>query len=745
MTVSTRLFSSRTILHLFVMLTGLATLSWEVIWQIRSSLALGVSAWGAALTLAITMGGMSAGSLFVSHLIKDKTLAHPVRLYGVLEIVIGLSGFSLAAAFKVIGDIDSWVYAAAPAYAALFHLLSIVALLGIPAMCMGATLPVFGLVARQFRTSIAVLYSLNTLGAAAGVLIAAFILIPQFGMTRTGWIISTLNIIIGISAWRLIADKNPPQERHKEETSTRPKLAPAAEQMVVFITGFATFALEIAWFRALTAAFQSTTDAFAIMLSCVLVSLGVAAGLVPTLRKKTSLGTLISAAGVLILLITPIIERFGLINFSNPSPFFLIVDWFIMTLYVIGAPVLLLGVAFPWILDEQTSAHRWGRLYALNTFATIIGALGAAWILLPAIGFARTAWLTGALVIVIGIIISPKQRRLIWSTFGLIGLLTAVAFESGIGRTHISGDYPGKIIEFFEGPEANVAAVEYDAGGRALVIDGFVAASQRGGFNGKFGDGYMAWMGHLPMLLHPDPKNALVICFGTGQTANAVRRENPKSLDIVDINPRVFKLAHNFTANENVLEDKRVNHIVMDGRAYMRRTQKTYDIITLEPMPPNFAGVNALYSREFYALAKKRLGDNGVIAQWLPFHLVAPHYSASITKTFQDVFPNSILWVEPQSGTGILLGTKDEKSTLGKDWPGFKRTDIKRSLPREQAIQAIVLNQNRMRRYSEDGKIVSDDNQLLAYGKSVILSHTSFEAWRETNHDILRQVIKDVE
>ena len=41
----------------------------------------------------------------------------------------------------------------------------------------------------------------------------------------------------------------------------------------------------------------------------------------------------------------------------------------------------------------------------------------------------------------------------------------------------------------------------------------------------------------------------------------------------------------------------------MDGRTWMRRTDKEYDVITLEPMPPTFAGVNNLYSLEFYQAA----------------------------------------------------------------------------------------------------------------------------------------------
>jgi spermidine synthase len=60
------------------------------------------------------------------------------------------------------------------------------------------------------------------------------------------------------------------------------------------------------------------------------------------------------------------------------------------------------------------------------------------------------------------------------------------------------------------------------------------------------------------------------------------------------VNAAVFALAHHFPSNEGVLEDDRVGTIVMDGRAWMRRGRRTYDVITLEPMPPAFAGTNVL-------------------------------------------------------------------------------------------------------------------------------------------------------
>ena len=229
----------------------------------------------------------------------------------------------------------------------------------------------------------------------------------------------------------------------------------------------------------------------------------------------------------------------------------------------------------------------------------------------------------------------------------------------------------------------------------------------------------MAWMGHLPMLASNHPDNALVICFGTGQTANAVREENPTALDIVDVNHNVFKLGMYFRSNKNVLTDARVKAIVMDGRAYLRRTTKSYDVITLEPMPPLTLGVNALYSKEFYQLAHQKLTSDGIIAQWLPFHAAAPLLTASIAKTFIEVFPNAILWIDSDSNTGILLASKNDNANITSLWPGFLRNTTTRDMSQLEVMQHIALNSQQLKQYANYGEIITDDNQLLSYGKAL--------------------------
>lgn len=732
MTIAHTLCQPSTRLQVLVIASGLAALSWEVLWQIQASLALGVSALGTALTLAVTIGGMSVGALLMGRHLHNRTITQPLRLYGLLEICIGLAGLCLLPAFNAIADLDSWAYRAMPDHYPLLHITSIVTVLGVPTLCMGATFPVFGLMARQAQTSIATLYGCNTLGAAGGVLLVALAFIPWLGLLHTGWLIAGVNFLVGLVAltWRLPALVTTAE---RTTSTTAPSgFSKLTECALVALTGFATFALEIAWFRALTAAFHSTTDAFAIMLAAMLLALGLAGRLAPVLKRSgIALGTCLALSGGLILLATPLIERFDSVDPVFVQTGLFLMNWFAMTLCVIGPPIALLGLGLPWIMDSQQTPRRWGMLYSINTFGSILGAVGAAWLLLPTIGATRTAWLAGVLVAGAGVLIAPASRRAALAGVMAIGLLITITAESGVGRTRVLGNLrafsrvPEKVLAQYEGPAATIAAVQYpDGHGRALVIDGFVAASQ---FTpkGPTNDGYMAWMGHLPMLLHPNPHDALVICFGTGQTSNAVRRENPDHLDIVDLSANVFKLAHFFDKNQNVLDDPRVKPTVMDGRAYIRRTQKNFDVITLEPMPPHFAGVNALYSVEFYQHARTKLRPDGVIAQWLPFHLVAPYYIASIVKTFQSVFPNAILWIDPVSTTGILLGTKNDQAAFGTQWPGFARNPITRGLDEMGVRQAVLMTKEQLHLFDAKATIISDDNQLLAYGDAVLSGHFS--------------------
>jgi spermidine synthase len=189
-----------------------------------------------------------------------------------------------------------------------------------------------------------------------------------------------------------------------------------------------------------------------------------------------------------------------------------------------------------------------------------------------------------------------------------------------------------------------------------------------------------------------------------------VRQHGPARLDIVDLSKGVFRAAHLFPSNQGVLEDARVQATVMDGRAFLRRhPEAVYDLVTLEPMPPNFAGTNALYSREFYQLIHSRLSETGVVAQWVPFHLLAPAHTQAIVATFLAAFPHARLWVDPVGGTGILLGASHAFE--------IARSRVLLDLAPDQIEQAFLLDAAGLSRLAAGARLITDDNQLLAYGK----------------------------
>jgi len=684
-----------------VLLAGAAGLGWEVLWALESTLALGQGAKGAAVTLAATMGGMAVGSLAMGRWLQGRDVVAG-RIYGALEIAIGLWGLALLPAFAIVERLDGWTWQHVPAATGLARVAAIAIVLGPPAAAMGATFPLFVRLGRG-RTS--AVYAANVVGAATGALVLAFALVPTLGVHDTIRVLSATDVSVGFAALLLLRERvSVPAPPLRESLLVRDAT------LLAVATGFATFTLEVAWFRVLRAAFNSTTEGFAIMLSSFLVAIAFAAAIAPALaRRGISPARMVLGAGLLVLGTTPAIERYPLfVPTVGPYYTMLVPLWLFQCIGICGPAIAFLGTALPTILDAAPA--RAPTLYAINTAGAVAGSLVAAWILLPAIGLGPTSWLVGGLLVAVAFRgLQGWERSLTWLAVPAlaVALLLRPNLEQRVTLGFLRSDV-GTVIAHDDTPDGTLAVVEVP-GQRMLVIDGFVAAGEAHLAH------YMAWMGRLPMMLVKEPAHALVICFGTGQTAHAVLTEGATRLDIVDVNPAVFGLADHFPSNGGVVHDPRVETIAMDGRAWLRRTDATYDVITMEPMAPFQAGVNALYSTEFYELARRRLAPDGVVAQWLPLHLVPQRGARSIVAAFLKVFPNAMLWFDPYDHTGVLLGTPGE-APIGREWPGLER-DVVRDLPRTAILGTVRLDAADLRLFSEGAVPVTDDNQALAYGR----------------------------
>ena len=196
--------SFRTLYWIFF-LSGATGLVYEVIWVRLTGLVFGNTSHAIAVVLGAFMAGLALGSWKLGRYADRST--SPLRLYGLLEIGIGISAALVPFVFRAL---DSIYWAVTPSIqgipggnVALRFLTSFVVLL-VPTFLMGGTLPVlarfFTQTVQEVQRKVGLLYALNTFGAAFGTLAAALILIPRLGNTRSALMIAAVNVAIGVFA-----------------------------------------------------------------------------------------------------------------------------------------------------------------------------------------------------------------------------------------------------------------------------------------------------------------------------------------------------------------------------------------------------------------------------------------------------------------------------------------------------------------------------------------------------------------
>jgi len=169
-------------------------------------------------------------------------------------------------------------------------------------------------------------------------------------------------------------------------------------------------------------------------------------------------------------------------------------------------------------------------------------------------------------------------------------------------------------------------------------------------------------MGHLPALLHPNPRSVLTVGFGAGVTAGSfVPYPEVERLVICELEPLIPPASNEFFSVQNysVMHDSRARIVYDDARHFIFTTKQKFDVITTDPIHPWVKGTSTLYSKEYYELVKAHLNAGGVVAQWLPIYDSDPATVKSELATFFEVFPNGTLWSNYTQNGGydlVLIG-----------------------------------------------------------------------------------------
>jgi spermidine synthase len=294
---------------------------------------------------------------------------------------------------------------------------------------------------------------------------------------------------------------------------------------------------------------------------------------------------------------------------------------------------------------------------------------------------------------------------------------------------------PGEeLLSISEGINETIAVIDKPGVERKLFTNGHSMSS-----TAASATRYMRLFSHVPLLMHGDPQRVLVICFGVGNTADAATlHPSVTRVEAADLSRNVIEHAPWFASfNHDVISNPKLEVFVNDGRHHLRmQREETYDLITLEPPPLAYAGVNALFSREFYALARSRLRPGGFMTQWLPVDQLAPRETLAAIRAFLDVFPGAVL-LSGYLQQLILLGGVDGAPQLDLAHVRQRLAEhpaLARDLERIQAgsltdlAGAFVADGGALVRATRDVEPVTDDHPVMEYSQRSLLRHRTIPA-----------------
>jgi len=229
--------------------------------------------------------------------------------------------------------------------------------------------------------------------------------------------------------------------------------------------------------------------------------------------------------------------------------------------------------------------------------------------------------------------------------------------------------------------------------------------------------------GHLPLLLHPQPKRVLQIAFGVGNSLSSVLQHPVEHVDCVELSPGVIEAAPYFAAtNRNSIDDPRVTLWVQDGRNFLLTSRDEYDVIRLDPPELHTRGVVNLYTKEFYELARDHLAPGGIFSIWVNVVMTPEEDMRTLTRTVLDVFPYVTVWHDPGKFSWILNGSMEPRppdlalieEKFADDAVRADLESIRVSSP-YRLLAHYVFSEDDAARFAGEGPLVVDDRTLLDF------------------------------
>jgi spermidine synthase len=701
--------------YIFTFITGAAGLIYEVSWQKYLSRILGSDTIATSIILATFLGGLSAG-YYLCGILTIKVKNH-FKAYALLEGIIGVWGLFFPVIFGMVDSATRGWSFSPPLLILLQGLFCSGLLMGVPTICMGGTIP---FLTRGISQSIeeatgvhARVYGINTAGAFMGTLAAGFFLIPTLGLPLTLMETSLLNfaaaLFFFLTSTKLKSQEIGMSDSHAGKDEIVFHGAPPSFRFppwilytVAFLSGVYVMTLENVLIRFINLSLGSSSYAFTMIISVFVLAIAIGSYAVGRLKRLSRnllfLNQLFIAVLLMFLYLSidtwPYWAHLIRISIqSNITGFWTYYANVFLTLtLVLILPVALMGATVPIAFHEikrdlvNVGRHS-GILFSWNTVGNLIGSLLGGIVFfyvfdLPGI-FSLAIFLAALSACLVALRLPKKYFSLAVAVaamalvfvvttpfydithfmMGTFRFRNALSYSMSGPREFFKQMIGRRILKFHgDGVTASVGVIENP---ELLDLKGQKSLSIF--INGKSDSSTLVDIytlklsAHLPAILATQRRNVMVIGLGTGVTAGELTLyPDVERIDVAEISGTVVEALPYFSqATHSVQNNPKVRIHIGDAFRILGRTRNRWDIIISEPSNPWVTGVDLLFTKEFYGLAKNHLSPNGILLQWIQIYDANAPMVGMIMNTVMQEFRRCHVFVASPMDLLILATDKE--------------------------------------------------------------------------------------
>lgn len=674
-----------------LLLSGFSGLAYELLWVRLLALSLGATTASFSIVLAVFFGGLALGARWAGK--RSVGARRPLATYAALEALTGLFALGLYPVLKNLGAVVAVVDPGTGSAGLLLRIVLSAILLLPPTFLMGATLPFVsvGTIERDEASGsgTALIYGLNTLGACLGAFFVTFLMLPHLGVFASTMVTALLNLTVAAIAFALSRRADGDGAAAPEVTTPSPAPDQRRRLAVVLaagLGGLVATGAQVVWARLFTISLRGTSYGVGSVLVVVLIGIALGSLLASAVSRRAKHVATWAVAFQLLFLI-------GLMGFAAATP---MMNWLVGTLgntglvgtsrhlaelvavlAFLGLPTIAAGAILPSLVAvAESSARNAGKtlaeLYSANTLGCIAGSLVTGFVLLPGIGSSATMYLVflllAATTVIFAIATCADRRAVVVAATGVV-LLAAAFFPQTDPRLISPRTNASDYFTFMGAQRAALANISSYYEGDVATVTVSVTGDSRGLLLNGLGQGSRStippFIGHESVLVGTTPwlharnqRRGLVVGLGAGGTVDVLLKLGVEQLDVAELERGVVDAIEEIWGEQSPLTNARVKVINNDARHHLlmaaRGSGDRYDFITSMPAHPWVA--SALFTREFFELARENLAEGGVFSTWFGPAEMPDESIEGLFGAFTTVFPHTITYWVPEAGAFYLVG-----------------------------------------------------------------------------------------